>query len=413
MTILKKGVVLFLVIIYNISCSKKKNTADVEKEVATGDSIAIYMGPNYDHHKKYGDFNFTTEKEWDSLNAISHKAKTKPVYKIDNRYKTFGWHLYSKGSAYKSYNFSLLWGVSYFSYLVNADTGSYDTVHQWKTTALVDSAKVHNCKVFLTVSNFGSKRNASFLKNQKAQKTLADSLSSLLALRKADGINIDFEGVPAESKKEFSDFIVTLSDRLKSQNSDYIVSLALYAVDYHKVFDIKAIDKAIDFYTLMGYDYYGSFSKHAGPVSPLKSSRKWGENSIESSVDYYLNEGVAATKLIVGLPYYGDVWQTTSESIPGKTEKFISHDGYSEIKNLLYHKKYKVYFDKESATSYSIYKENDDIRQMWFDDSLSLSYKYDWIKSKGVSGVGIWALGYDHGSDELWDLLATKFGAKD
>jgi len=401
---------MFLIIACIFSCTREKNKSASKKDHIANTAFAEYIGPNYKHYKKYSEFNFTTEKEWDSLHNISHQPRVKSSYKVHKDYKTFGWHIYSKGSAYKSYNFSLLWGVSYFSYMVNSETGSYDTVHQWKTTALVDSAKVNQCKVFLTVSNFGPKRNASFLKNPKAQKTLADSLGALLALRKADGINIDFEGVPSKNKKEFSDFIVALSDRLKRKNPNYLVSLALYAVDYHKVFDIKTIDKAVDFYTLMGYDYYGSFSKHAGPISPLKSSKKWGMHSIETSVNHYLNEGIRPDKLIVGLPYYGDIWQTVSKSVPGESEKFVSHDGFSKIKELLNLKKYKVNFDQASTTSYSVFKINKEIHQMWFDDSLSLSHKYDWIKDKKLSGVGIWALGYDHGSEELWDLLAVKFG---
>jgi spore germination protein YaaH len=343
---------------------------------------------------------------------MTRHFKAASGYSIHKDYKTFGWHIFSKGSAYKSYNFSLLWGVSYFSYMVNAKTGSYDNIHQWKTTALVDSAKVNSCKVFLTVSNFGEKRNTEFLKNPKAQKTLADSLSVLLDLRKANGINIDFEGVSSKDKNEFNQFIVTLSDRLHKINPDYMVSVALYAVDYHKIFDIKTIDSSTDFYTLMGYDYYGGFSKHAGPVSPLKSSKLWGAHSVESSVDYYINEGIKPGKLIVGLPYYGDKWKTEDTPIPSKAENFLSHNMYSTTRELLDSKKYKISFDTISSTQYGIYEEKGVMKQLWFDDSLSLSYKYDWIKHKKLAGVGIWALGYDHGHTELWELMANKFGQK-
>jgi spore germination protein YaaH len=53
------------------------------------------------------------------------------------------------------------------------------------------------------------------------------------------------------------------------------------------------------------------------------------------------------------------------------------------------------------------------MNQLWYDDSISLSHKYDWVKNKKLSGVGIWALGYDHGDTELWELLANKFGEKE
>ncbi|WP_062059940.1 glycoside hydrolase family 18 protein [Aquimarina longa] len=399
-------ILLFFTIIFMNSC-KNKNSEDI-KGVINSPIHTVRLRDTL-----VSDYKFTTEQQWDSINGVSIHSTPMPLHAVRKDYKTFGWHIFSKGSAYKSYNFSLLWGVSYFSYVVNAETGSYSTIHQWKTTALVDSAKVKNCKVFLSVSNFGAKRNALFLKNPKAQKTLADSLSVLLSLRKADGINIDFEGVSSANRKQFSDFIIRLSMHLHNKNPDYQISLALYAVDYHKIFDIKTIDSVIDFYTLMGYDYYGGFSKHAGPVSPLKSSKVWGTHSIESSVDYYIKEGVALDKLIVGLPYYGDQWQTKSTTIPSEVKKFLSHNTYSDIKKIFGFKKYKLHFDTMSTTRYGVYEKDDMIQQLWFDDSLSLSYKYDWIKEKKLSGVGIWALGYDHGTTELWELIANKFGKKE
>ena len=405
----KMFVVFFLSFVFIFSCDTKINNRGTTVTV-NKDSVSHYVGSNYSHHEDLSNYKFTTEEQWDSLNGINNHSKPMPKYTAHKDYKTFGWHIFSKGSAYKSYNFSLLWGISYFSYMVNAKTGSYDDIHQWKTTALVDSAKVNNCKVFLTVSNFGAERNAVFLNNPKAHSTLVDSLIVLLDLRKADGINIDFEGVSYKNKNQFNDFVVKLSDQLHKENPNYKVSLSLYAVDYHRIFDIKKINSSIDFYTLMAYDYYGGFSKHAGPVSPLKGSKVWGEHSIETSVDYYLKKGVAPDKLIVGLPYYGDKWRTKNSSIPSKAEKFLSHDTYSDIQELISLKNYEVSFDTISSTKYGLYEENGIVRQLWFDDSLSLSYKYDWIKKKKLSGVGIWALGYDHGETELWELLANKFG---
>ena len=35
--------------------------------------------------------------------------------------------------------------------------------------------------------------------------------------------------------------------------------------------------------------------------------------------------------------------------------------------------------------------------------------KCDWINQKKLRGVGIWALGYDYGNNELWTVLSQKF----
>lgn len=373
---------------------------------------ATYIGPHHEHHKTTMMHGFATEAEWDSLNNYTGSNIKHPHYDRDSSFKTFGWHLYSKGSAYQEYNFSTLWGIAYFSYMVDPHTGGYTNIHEWKTTAMVDSAKAHNCKVFLSVSNFGSKDNEAFLGNHIAQQVLADSLIALLKLRQADGINIDFEGIPANSAKHFTEFVVNLSKRLKAEHEEWLVTVALYTVDYHKVFDVKAINPYVDLYTLMGYDYYGGFSHKAGPVSPLLSSDTWGQESIETSVSYYLGQGMAPQKLIVGLPYYGAEWQTESLEIPSKSNKFISHPAYSIIKHKYIDSlKVPVVYDKQSESSYAAFMDSDStFRQIWFSDSLSLANKYDWVAKKGLGGVGIWALGYDSGDIELWELLYEKFG---
>ncbi len=369
-----------------------------------------FISKRHLHDKTLDDSNFTTEQQWDSLHDISNKKIVYKKGKLDAQYKTFGWHPYYNGSSYKTYNFSILWGVSYYSYSIEPKTGNYKSIHQWKTTALIDSAKVHNCKVFLSISNFGKTNNTVFLKNLEAQNTLIDSLSNLLAFRGANGINIDFEGVPKNSKKEFTKFIALISKKLKKINPSYMISLSLYAVDWNNVFDINALDPYIDFYTLMGYDYYGSFSKTTGPLTPFTSSEKFG-NGLIASVDRYRNKGVHPKKLIIGLPYYGVEWYTNSDKIGADVVKFRSHPSYKSIRTIDIDSLHiPLQFDTISSSSYMIMKDsNNTFRQLYFEDVKSLSIKYDWIKKNNFGGVGIWALGYDNDYSELWNLLTEKF----
>ncbi|SEB84323.1 Glycosyl hydrolases family 18 [Tenacibaculum sp. MAR_2009_124] len=386
---------VFLVLII-ASCSKTKPNKPFESHRSSQEKL----------HQK---FNFTKESQWDSLKKRTSLTIKYKNQKRNPRYKTFGWHLYSSGTAYTAYNFDILWGISYFSYSVNPENGDYKSIHQWKTTALIDSAKAHNCKVFLSISNFGASNNMEFLKNSSAQENLIQNVIDLLDFRNADGINIDFEEVSSNSKSEFNDFIVKISEKLKLKNPKYMVSLCLYAEDWHDVFDIPKINNSIDFYTLMAYDYYGSFSKVAGPVSPLKTSKEFG-NGMEYSVNYYLSKGVKPDKLIVGVPYYGAEWLTTTKTIPSKVSKFIANPPYRIIKsNYIDGLNAPIQFNTNSESTYITLNENSAYKELWFEDVKSLSLKYNWIKEKQLAGAGIWALGYDHGYPELWNLLKEKF----
>lgn len=347
-----------------------------------------------------------SEKIWDSIYGIV-KTKTGPT---DNAltHLVYGYHPYWMGTAYESYNFSLLSRVAYFSYQLNPKTGHYNTIHNWEHTKLIDLAHKYNCKVDLCVTNFGEENNKTFLNNEKAQNNLTNVLIQLLNQRNADGVNINFEGIASEDREKFVVFISNLSYKLKLANSKYVVSITIPAVDWNKSYDITNLSNSVDFFIMMGYDYYGKNSSIAGPNAPLKSGDLWHNLNLEKSINYYVNEGISPLKLIVALPYYGKQWKTTSSSIPSASKDFISTITYRNIR-----KKYdgntSFFYDTLSLSKAFIFKNSSEPNQIWVDDENTLAFKYDFIKKRGLGGLGIWALGYDNGYLELWNLLKSKF----
>lgn len=394
---------LFIPVLYLCGC-----TASTDGENSTGREK--YIGPHYEHHKKYLGHSIATEAGWDSLNGMKKDPEHKPVIQKKPDLNVFGWHMYSHGTQYRHYNYSLLWGVAYFAYIIDPSNGKYKNIYYWETTGLIDSAKAHNCHVFLTAGLFGRSDNTTFLENVPAQHTLADNLIELLKLRDADGVNIDFEGVPGRLSAKFTEFIALLSRKLKEANPDYQLSLALYAIDKENLFDIPSLNPHVDFYTLMAYDYYGSFSEIGGPVAPLKSSSSFGNGSMETSIQHYLHAGVAPGNLIVGLPLYGAHWRTAEETAPSKALQFISHFPYNHFQHE-YIDSLQVVMqnDKASGNSYySLLRQPGQYEQFWIDDIQVLSEKLDYIINNNLAGVGFWTLGYSAGDSEFWTLLHKK-----
>lgn len=345
-----------------------------------------------------------TEKKGETTTTVS-TVLTKKV--LNKHYDIFGWHPYWMGDAYLEYDFKLLSHVAYFSYEVNPANGSAETIHDWLTTPLVDSARASNpdCKILLTITCFGSSDNQKFLSNTAAQITAANTIISLLDQRKADGVSIDFEGVPSSVAGPFTTFLQQFATALHKKN--YILTLAIPAIDYNHVYNIAELNKYVDLYVLMGYGYYGSFSSQPGPISPLVSSDQWGVASIDSSVAYYLRQGMPKQQLLVGLPYYGAFWQSQTTSSGDDSLTFLEYLTYTS-----YMEQVAGYamLDSLSISSFSDQMKKDIFHHYWGEDTTSLSMKFDWIISKGLKGLGIWALGYDNGRDELWNLLGAKFG---
>jgi spore germination protein YaaH len=354
---------------------------------------------------------------WDSVQKVFYK-ENKKFKRIQPNKEVFGWHPYWMGEAWRKYPFELLTTVSFFSYVVDPNTGSYlnpQQISDWRKTEMIDSAKVKGTKMLLSVSNQGKSKNDLFLGDSKNWETLADSLAVLVLDRDADGVDLNFEGIPYLKRGTFNRFVKTFRQLmdLKVTTKTPIITLTLPAYDNREMFDVVELQKYVDRLVIMGYDYNGSTSK--GPVAPLRAI-DGGVLSIENTVDYYLNTGIDPVKTIFALPYYGNMWTgkffadgTTSSSFKRKVT-------YREIMNIFKEdslQKIRPFLNDESMTNYyNIVFADSTSTEIWYDDDYTLGKKYDYVMSNEFKGVGIWALGYDNGYDQLWDEISSKFATE-
>ena len=361
---------------------------------------------------KYNRYYQELSRQWDTGGEI-----------VDSKYgsgkvlreglEVFGWHPYYMGNAYQSYNFNLLTTIAYFSYDVNPETGNYRSeypINDWKTTGLIDSAHTKGCDVLLTVTNHGASNNEIFLNNLIAQQNLIDSLITLLELREADGININFEGLPAGMTSQMTAFVKSTSAVLKQINPKYQVTLALPAIDHTEAYDIEELMPFVDRFVIMGYDYHSGASETPGPIAPLppKGKESTNQNNLKNSVDNYVSKGLPQSKMIMAFPYYGRVWEASDTSF--SDAQFVEALTYRSIRTN-YEPIYPIQFDTSSTSYYFEYLDTITNKQVqcWFDNENSLGIKYDWVNKEKLRGIGIWALGYDNGYTELWSLIDEKF----
>lgn len=318
--------------------------------------------------------------------------------------EVYGYHPYWYGSEYYNYyDFGLLSTFCYFSYELNAGTGGYKSIHSWETTNSITYAQMAGCKVDLCVTNFGGSNNARFLRNPKAWNNFSSQIIKLLNMRKADGINLDFEHIYAADRQNFTKFVAYLYEKLQIERPNTTITIAVPPINTANVFDVNALAPYTAHFVIMAYDYYCADSKHAGPVAPLE-----GYISQKATLNSYLSSGVHPGKFILAVPYYGREWQTQSSAVPSATTSYVQSPTYAQIKNA-YAGKYRERWDNKSATPYIIKGKSTDIRQCWFENPESLNHKYDLAYEYQLGGVGIWALGYDQGQTDLWQLLETKF----
>ena len=185
-------------------------------------NIFTSYGYLYDAINGSDDFINSSNFYWDSIQKVYY-VRDRKYSKIKPENEVFGWHPHWMGTAWKSYPFELLSTISYFSYKVDPKTGSYTNSNQmddWRTTAMIDSAKAKKTKVLLTVSSHGFKNNNSFLGDQAKWGVLIDSVTNLLLYRNADGVDLNFENLPYLKRGSFNRFVKEFRKRLNQKITD-------------------------------------------------------------------------------------------------------------------------------------------------------------------------------------------------
>ena len=319
--------------------------------------------------------------------------------------KVFGYHPYWQGTKWQSYNYDLLTTIAYFSAETNS-TGDLTNLHGWPATDLINKAHANGVEVVLTVTLFDKSDIETLLSHNSYRDRLIKNLLYEVNRAGADGVNIDFESFPESQKNNLVSFVKNLRKSLRDSIPNAQVTLATPAVDWSNAWDFNALATESDGLFIMGYDYHWKGSTTTGPVAPLTG----GSYNITNTVNTYLSvTNNNYDKLILGNPYYGYEWPSNS----GDKGASTTNDGTAVIFSTAESKalSYGKLWDSDSQTPWYRY-QNPSWFQTWYDDSLSLSNKYDFVISKKLGGVGIWALGYDEGYDELWNALKEKMGAK-
>ncbi len=319
-------------------------------------------------------------------------------------HKVYGWHPYwASASAYLSYDYSALTHIAYFSYEVDTATGGFTTLRGWNTTPVIDYAHQMGVKVTLTVTNFGAARNTELLSDTVKQRFLLTTIVQQLKARNGDGVNFDFETVPAAQKANMVDFCRRAVRMIKKELPAAEISLATPAVDWSSAWDYPSLAGICDYLIIMGYNYYWSGSATAGPVAPLTGETQ----NVTRSIDTYLNAGVPPEKLLLGVPWYGYDWPVVSSERKAATTGTGTSRIYRAAEELA--ELHGREFDQPTGVPWVSYMAGADWRQLWYDDSTSLSLKYDLVKTKNLAGIGIWALSYEGDGTGMWGSIKSSY----
>jgi len=308
--------------------------------------------------------------------------------------------------AAENLNYDLLSHIAVFSFEASSD-GTLTPPAGWPWTDVINAAHSKSTKISMVVTNFNSAQIHTLMTNTTAKNTLFTAIKNTISTYQLDGVNIDFESIdPADRGNLLTNFMADLTNYIHTNLPGKEVSFDSPAVNWAgwKFNDLAA---AVDHLLIMAYDYNGSWSTTTAAVSPLVHPTNG--ISVTKSVEEDYGEAITnyPEKIILGVPYYGKHWTTTSSN-PGAT--ITDYEGSTLYRNTAVevnnHGGYR--WDSNSETPYYSWYQTA-WNQVWADNPQSLGLKYDLALNKGIGGIGIWALNYDGDRTELWELIETKF----
>ena len=263
--------------------------------------------------------------------------------------------------------------------------------------AYVKLAHGLGCRVLATVANwsggdFSPRVAHAILNSPAARATLIGALRTTCGALGYDGVDLDFESVPAADRDLLSSFVEELAAALHGDGR--LLGIAVDAKrgepgDWSgaRAEDYARLGAAADELQIMTYAYSGPWSR-PGPIAPPG----WADRVIDFAVTQ-----VDPAKVWLGVPFYGcDWWRRGAEEITWR----------QAVRRLQAH---HVHISRTASKEARFtYRDTRGRHTVYFQDRVALAAKLDVFgrRHPDLAGIAIWVMG---GEDpRFWPLIARR-----
>jgi len=250
-----------------------------------------------------------------------------------------------------------------------------------------------------------------------------------------DGIDIDWEypvggGLPAnaarpEDRRNFTLLLGELRAQLDAQGRrdgrPYLLTAATAAGPSHVAnLELDRVATIVDWLNVMTYDYHaGSRETHFNAPLFAAAADPTPQLTVDATVRLYLDRGVPASKIVLGVPFYGRSYGRVPSANRGLFQPAGGPPprewGAGELDfDALLRKRpeaagFRRYWEPIARVPW-LYQES---TGTWitYDDVQSIGQKADYARARRLGGVMAWELGGDDGG-RLVRVIHERLGAR-
>jgi chitinase len=323
-------------------------------------------------------------------------------------------------------DFSVVTHVIQFSVLPNSNgtVSRANGLTAAYSVSLVSRAHSLARKALLCVGGAGSEAAFQAASAAPTRSTFISNLTNFLAAYDYDGVDLDWEPLPASDFALFTNLVLELRTALNGFATPKLLTVAAGAFpNYGDPPDSEAamyaaLQGQLDQINLMTYDLSGPWP---GWVTWFNSPLYDGGYrfpstgrlvpSADGAVSRFLANGVAAAKLGLGLPFYGYVWSGGSGTTTGgaalprqswSSAPSTSAMAYARIM-AAYYQSNLYHWDPDAQAAYLTVDQDGAANDKFisYDDHHACQAKVSYARNHFLGGLMIWELGQDDAADPL------------
>ncbi|XP_008184295.1 probable chitinase 10 isoform X2 [Acyrthosiphon pisum] len=286
---------------------------------------------------------------------------------------------------------------------------------------LVSNSKSGDIKVMISMGGWtdsAGDKYSKLISTGTSRRSFVNSAVAFLRKYNFNGLHLDWnypvcwqadctQG-PSSDKTNFVKLIQELKSEFNKQDPPFELSAAIsgYEEIIKEAYDFPSLSEYLDFMSIMTYDYHGSWENVTGHVSPAyyKDGDEFPKYNMDSTIKLIRKLGADPSKIVVGLPFYGQTYTLSSNSehglgdpakgsgYPGEYTQQPGMLAYYEICNRVANEKWQVSRDKNSGFDPYAYDGN---QWVSYDDEISIKLKSEYIVNQELGGAMVWTIDLD------------------